>query len=460
MDRTDQLALPAPQAQRSWRNPALGQLADALTAAADVCIHPLVIVPLFIATLTESTVTVGLAVALVLGASALAHPLAAAFGHRALFRFGGLMGAVGLRAFALFSLAGTPVLYRGDPARQLNTGLLLLAAAALLDGLAAPLRLEFASGASAEAPLSRLRGRWALLGALAGVGGAFAVRPLLDRANLVGPAASADFVRVFLSAGVALTLATLCVVLMQPAAAPSPARGIVAQLSAFSGLVADNLAYGRFVVFRFLYALGAVAEPFYILYAVRELGGDGRTASIYLIVLALARAMGILLWRALGAQGGNRMVLQLCAFVRLLAPITALTLPPLLGSATLRDRLPGGNAISLIAFALVFAAAGVASAGLDLAAPVVQASITTPRERPAAGVLTHLALGVAAVAVLLGGVITDRLGFPFLFIVALVAGLGALLAGGLVDEPNLVVLRAPPSDRPAPRRRRRVRRED
>src|SRR5919199_1825820 len=337
MDRTDQLALPAPQARRSWRNPALGQLADALTAAADVCVHPLVVVPLFIATLTESTVTVGLAVALVLGASALAYPLAAAFGHRALLRFGGLMGAVGLRAFALFSLAGVPVLYRTEPARQLNSGLLLLAGAALLDG---------------------------------------------------------------------------------------------------------------------------VAAPFYILYAVRELGGDGRTASIYLVVLALARAAGIFLWRALGAQGGNRMVLQLCAFVRLLAPITALTLPPLLGSATLRDRLPGGNAISLIAFALVFAAAGAASAGLDLAAPVVQASITTPRERPAASVLTHLALGVAAVAVLLGGLIADRLGFPFLFIVALVAGLGALLAGGLVDEPNLVVLRAPPSERPAPRRRRRVRRDD
>ena len=460
MDRTDQLALPAPQARRGWRNPALGQLAVALTAAADVCIHPLVIVPLFIATLTESTVTVGLAVALVLGASALAHPLAAAFGHRALLRFGGLMGAVGLRAFALFSLAGIPVLYDGEPARQLNTGLFLLAAAALLDGLAAPLRLELASGSSAEAPLSRLRARWALLGALAAVGGAVAVRPLLDRADLVGPDAGGDFVQLFLLAGVALTLATLCVVLMQPAEAPSPARGVLAQLAAFSGLVGNNLAYGRLVFFRFVYALGAVAEPFYILYAVRELGGDGRTAGVYLVILAIARAVAVLLWRALGSQGGNRMVLQLCAFLRLLGPITALTLPPLLGSAALRDRLPGGGAATLVAFALVFAAMGAASAGLDLAAPVIQASITTPRERPAAGAVTHLALGVAAVAALLGGVIADRLGFPFLFIVALIAGLGALLAGGLVDEPNLVVLRAPPSDRPAPRRRRRIHRDD
>ena len=69
--------------------------------------------------------------------------------------------------------------------------------------------------------------------------------------------------------------------------------------------------------------------------------------------------------------------------------------------------------------------------------------------------MTHLALGGAALGALAGGLIADRLGFRFLFIGALVAGLVVLLAGGLVDEPNVVVMRAPPSERFAARRRRR-----
>ncbi len=164
----------------------------------------------------------------------------------------------------------------------------------------------------------------------------------------------------------------------------------------------------------------------------------------------------MLLWRGLGNGGGYALVLQLATFARTLAPITALTLPPLLGSATLRDRLPGGDTTSLVAFGLVFAAYGVASAGLDLATPAIQAAITTPRERVAAATLTHLVLACAALAAFFGGVIVDRLGYGFLFIAALLAGLVALLAGGLVEEPSAVVLRAPQTER-LPQRRRRAR---
>jgi MFS family permease len=139
--------------------------------------------------------------------------------------------------------------------------------------------------------------------------------------------------------------------------------------------------------------------------------------------------------------------------VRVLAPITALTLPPLLGSATLRDRLPGGEAANLVAFTVVFIAWGVASAGVDLAAPAIQAAITTPRERPAATIVTGMILAVSTVALPIGGLIVDRLGYSFLFIAALVAGVATLLAGGLVDEPGAIVVRAAQTDRAVMRRR-------
>lgn len=449
-ERTERLALPA---GRSWRNPALGQAADALAAMADMCVHPLVVLPLFIAGLTDSTVTIGLAIALVVAATALGYPLAIALEHRALLQFGGLMSALGLRALAFFLLAGAGLTIGANQARYLGITLIVLSAAALFGGFAAPLRLELASGASPESPLSSLRGRWVFISALAAIGGALLARLVLARADLRFPG---PFVQIFLLAGVILTLATLCAVLMQlpTRASPPDGRGLLAQLSTYVDLLINNLAYGRLVFFRLLYAAGAIADPFYIVYATRELGATWRTAGAYLVTYAVARAAAAPLWRALGLQAGNRMVLQLVTFVRLLAPITALTLPPLLGSATLRDRLPGGGATNLVAFGVVFAAAGMASAGLDLAAPVIQASITTPRERGAAAAVMHLALGGAALGALLGGLIADRLGFAFLFIITLVVGLGTLLSGGLVDEPALVIMRPPPSERPAPRRRR------
>jgi MFS family permease len=218
-------------------------------------------------------------------------------------------------------------------------------------------------------------------------------------------------------------------------------------------LLSNNLAYGRFVFFRILYACGALADPFYILYATRELGASAHIAAAYLVTLVIARAGATLGWRAVSIGSGNPMVLQLATFVRLLAPITALTLPPLLGSATLRDRLPGGDTTNLIAFGLVFAAWGAASAGLDLAAPAIQSALTTPRERGAAHFVTGVALAITTLALPLGGLIADRLGFSFLFIAALVLGLGTLLAGGLIDEPGVFVLRPAPNERPVLRRR-------
>lgn len=452
MEQTDHLALPVP---RRWRDAALDQVGDALATFVDTCVHPVVVVPLFLASMTDSSVTVGVALAFILAATALAYPVGAALERRAAYQQGGLIGAFGLRALALYALAGVAMFAGPGHAPPLALAVFLFVAIGLLGGFARPLRLELASGTSAEAPLGGLRARWALAGGVAAVLGALAARPLL----VVGsPLLPASYARLLILAGLILTLATTVAVLLRPAA-PAPPRGFLADARAFPGLVFDNLAYGRFLFFRVLYAIGAIADPFYILYATRELGGSGRAAGAYLLALAVTRAVAVLVWRSLRPRWGNQLVLQLSAFVRVLAPIVALTLPPLLGAAALRDRLPGDNAVSLVAFGLVFVAYGAAGAGLDLAAPALQAAITAPRERLDAAVVTNLALALGALSIIVGGVIVDRFGYAILFIVALIAGLAALLACGLLEEPGLVVMRAPPGERAPLRRRRRPARD-
>lgn len=464
MDQTtSRLALPgAVPARRDWRTPALGRVVEALTRAVDGCLHPIVVLPLFIAFLTPSIVAIGRAIAIILAAEMLGAAVGAAVAaalleRRPALRLGASLTATILRALALLALAGVGTGALAPPAGRplLDTCLALLAGAAVFGGFAAPLRPESAGGVGGLVTRGGGRSGWPLVGALATVAGALIARPYLARID--------DFLRdpygtvwsqLFLIGGLLTILVAIAAALIR---APGTAGMVGARhggLLAIPELLINNLAYGRFVFFRALYALGTIADPFYIIYATRELGGSGRTAAGYLLVLAIARAAGVVLWRTMGT--GNNLILQLAAFVRLLAPITALTLPPLLGSATLRDRLPGGGGANLVAFGAVFVAYGIASVGFDLAAPTIQAGMTTPRERAAAVTVTSLALAAVAPIALLGGVVIDRLGFPFLFIVALMVGLGGLFAGGLIEEPGAVTLRAPVGERLPQRRRRRV----
>jgi hypothetical protein len=457
MDTTKQLPAPrelAPPRLRRWPAPLFGGIAEVLTRLADVCLHPLIILPLFFAVSSDTNVEIGRAVALILAAGALAgavtSPLA---GDRwPKLRLLTLVVVTGAQALLLLGLARAGDWLTTNHAGLASGPLVVLIAAAACGGCAGIMRLGAARIVRAEGSWRTRWGRWTVLGIIGTLAGGYLARRELVRTAGAFPE---GYTRLFAIAGFA-TLAA-CAVLALVLVLEWRERGPLApgrpELLVVPELLSNNLAYGRFVFFRVLYACGALADPFYIIYATRELGAGVRAAAAYLVTLVVARAVTTLAWRALSIGSGNPMVLQLATFVRLLAPITALTLPPLLGSATLRDRIPGGDTTNLVAFGIVFAAWGAASAGLDLAAPAIQSALTTPRERGAAHFVTGVALAITTLALPLGGLIADRLGFSFLFIAALVIGLGTLLAGGLIDEPGVFVLRPAPNERPVLRRR-------
>ena len=443
-----------------WYAPLFGGLAEVLARLAEVCLHPLIVLPLFFGVLGSTSAGVGGAVALVLAAGLLGGALAAPFqvDRWPNLRLYALLGAIMLQAFILLVLANQGGRLANDRPAISGWPLVLLAIVAFGGGFAGIVRAAAAGIVRPEGSWRTRWGRWAVLGVVGTLIGGWLARNALARTGEVFPE---GFTRLFSIAGLALLatgllLAALIILQRVTGSAPvAPPRnpGNNFDLLALPDLLVNNLAYNRYIVFRILFALGALADPFFIIYATRELGASGRAVAAYLLTLAVARAVGILVWRTVSISAGNPMVLQLVAFVRVLAPITALTLPPLLGSATLRDRLPGGEAANLVAFTIVFIAWGVASAGVDLAAPAIQAAITTPRERPAATIATGMILAMSTVALPIGGLIVDRLGYSFLFIAALVAGVATLLAGGLVDEPGAIVVRAAQTDRAVMRRR-------
>ena len=456
METTRQLPPPAATATpaQSWRGTFLAGVAEVLDRLAETCLHPLIVLPLFFAAAGSSATAVGRALAIILGVAAIAGALVTPLGgeHWPRARLVAIVAATGLAGILLLALGRAGDWLTGQREGLSGGPLLILAVIGGCLGIGATLRPALARITRPDGSWRTRWGRWLLLGIVGTVLGGFVARG--PAARLVAPFPS-GFTTLFATAGGALIVAFVVLVALLALGWQGRAGGIPARadLLAIPELLANNLAYDRFVFFRALYACGALADPFYIIYAVRELGATGHNVGLYLIALVIARAVGAFIWRGLSIGAGNPLVLQLATFVRLIAPITALTLPPLLGSAALRDRLPGGDATSLFAFGLVFVAWGVASAGIDLAAPAIQTALTTPRERIAAGAVTGIVLALAMLALPLGGLIVDRLGFSFLFIAALLAGMGTLLAGGLIDEPGVLVLRAAPNERPILRRR-------
>jgi len=203
-------------------------------------------------------------------------------------------------------------------------------------------------------------------------------------------------------------------------------------------------AYRRYLVFRAFALFATAVEPFYIVYAVRELHATGRFVGSALLTLVLARALALGMGRFLARAVGTRLPLQLAALGRTLAATAAIALPAvwdtnLFGARFLSDDARGGS--FLIVFACLGAALGFNAAGqsgflLDTLPPVAY---------PGGIAFTNGFLAALSLVLIAGGVIADRRGIPALFAVAIALGVLSMLAGGVLREPRH--LRAPSPER-------------
>lgn len=306
---------------------------------------------------------------------------------------------------------------------------------------------EYASKLFASS--ARTVNRWLLFGSVGGILAILAVRGSLANGDLTS---LGNYTTPFVVAGSAALITAVVDLLAGAGVTPRPDRA-ASPLGVVAELLADNLAFGRLLLFQIVYHLGSLADPFFIVYALRELNAGGRAVIAYLLVLVITRSATLVVLRALIRELPNRTLLQLAAFTRLGASVAALTVPPLLNSAVIRDRLTPGNGALLAAYAIVFVALGAAGAASDHATPPLIASITRQHERHGALLLSRLTFGATSAVFILGALLADRLGYPFLFISALILGLAALLSSGLVDGPDLIVLRPGPTARHELRRR-------
>lgn len=399
-----------------------GQLVGVLSSAANAVLQPVIVLPTLILGFTDSWYLVALPAVLA-----------------------GLLWVVGARLGGLSAVRDRPGLWA--TAGTLIRLLAVIALAFVVDGhdrysddavlravmvcfglyvIGSGIASQAGALASSQSvPPARRTGFFvsrAFLGGVAAIVVALVAAALFANDSLAFPA---PYAVLFVIAAACLAVAAY---FQSTIAAPAPAAAPLRPSAPAAGRPDRGLA--SYIGFRWLVAASALADPFLVIYAIRDLSASPAVIGLYVAVLAAARLLTEPLWTRLARRGRIKGGLQAVAVIRVLVPALALTLPRLYDSALWTDRVTDSDVKGLV-FGLVFAAIGIAQGG--------QARLNLPylaqvqgRSGRLAWPLTNAIVATAALAPLLGAWIHSRWGLDEALLVAAGAALlGVLASGGL-----------------------------
>jgi MFS family permease len=254
------------------------------------------------------------------------------------------------------------------------------------------------------------RGRFFALangvGALLGLGGAAGVGVLLDRWGF-----PLGYGLCFLAGTVFLALSFVFLVMVREPAGASvgPRLPHGAYLKRLPALVRANRNLRRFLLARTLSTVGHMANGFFTVYALKQLGAGDAAVGAFTALMLAAQTAGAFAFGWLADRRGHVLVLSLGALAS--------------GSAAL-FALAAGSVPGLYP---VFVLAGLSLAATQVSGMAVGMELGPEAERP-----TYIAINnswvapFALIAPLLGGLLADRLGYGIVF--GLAAGFSVLAA--------------------------------
>jgi hypothetical protein len=413
-------------------NYVLGIGSGALLVLADTLIFPTIVLALFVSHLTDSPLAIGLVPAIGAGVWFLPQFGASLIlrGRRRHLPWATGASAVRAAAIALLAYVGYRADSMGDE-RLLRSFFICYIAYSLAAGFASVPSgsvIAKAIGTDRRRVFFSQRNLW---------GGAFALGAGLVIRQVLGPDGS-DFPRnytyLFIAAAIALVAATFLQATMQePARVANPPGQSTRHAIRDASAVLTDSNYRRFLLFRVLFSLSAIADPFLIVYAFREFDASGSMVGVYVALVVLSRFVANLFWQPLSERRGNRVVLQYTSVIRLLAPLIALMVPYVTKTTLYQDRVTNDNA-AIYAFGAVFVAYGVALSGQIVSNFGYVLDIVPAPRRPAAIGLANLILAAVSFIPVAGGSIVKRYGFEEVFLAAAFLGLAAVFAGGALTE--------------------------
>lgn len=377
------------------------------------------VMPVLVAQLTDSKLALGLIPAIFSLGGYLPQLLFANFTERLRYKkpftmwVGGLgeRGPYLLMALTIWWLAGSA------PALALVLFFCYLAATATALGAATPAWFDMIAKVI---PVQR-RGLYAGLGhglgALMGVVGAYFVGWIL--ATVAFPN---NFALLFGLAFAIMAISWLGLALTRepPSEMVKEQMPLTRYLRQLPAILRRDRNYQRFLICRTIIQMGTMAGGFFMVYGIERFQIDGAGVGLLTAVLVAGQAVMGLIWGVLADRFGHKRVLATAAFALALAALAA--------------WMADSQTWLVVTFALLgaYMAADTAS-GLNIIL-----EFCAPEDRPTYIGLTNTLLApVLTLAPLLGGWLAMTVGYPGLFMTALLfASLGGLLMAFWVREPR------------------------
>lgn len=192
----------------------------------------------------------------------------------------------------------------------------------------------------------------------------------------------------------------------------------------------------RFLIFRLLFGLADLADPFLIVYGMIEMRLGLVYVGLIILVLALSQIIGGITWTVVREARGSRRSMQLAAMLRFTGLILAAGVPMIARSEAWQHRFDSGDLGSWL-FVLAFFFIGLGqSTYLRNEQAYARRIAVDERLYPAALMLTNASLLITAIAALIGVWIIEASSLEMALVSASVLAFIALLASGVLVGPR------------------------
>ncbi len=180
--------------------------------------------------------------------------------------------------------------------------------------------------------------------------------------------------------------------------------------------------YRRLLLLRICHHSAGMSVPFFVPFAMQNLGISEATIGSFFIAMALTGVVSNIWWAHVGKHHGVRWVLIMTSAIMALPPLFALMVRFL----PFPWRTP--------CYYLVFSAEGAAVSGMWVGFMAYLLNIAPPLSRPTYLGFMNTLLFPMSFAPLLGGVLVNIVNYPGLFLMSVACGILALIVTTRLDE--------------------------
>jgi len=384
------------------------------------------VLPMFVSTLTSSSVLIGLSLTIRNLGWMLPQVLVARYVGSMPRKMPVALGAAILQRIALFAVALITLLWAGSRPELALVGYFVgLSLFALGDGITSVPWTDIVGRTVPHQRRGRLFGTMQVLGGILAFGAGFAVRRIIAHPSLPYPN---NFALLFFIGAALLMLSLLSFSRVREPATSLPTTrrdSLGVYLRRVPELFRRNPAAARLVVTRMLATGINLAVPFFAVFGRDALGFAPEAAGLFVSAQMVGTIVGSLGWARIGDFRGNRLLVRSTVLAATIAPLVPLALAPFAGSG-----------LAKLLYPLTFVVLGATFSGTWMGFTNYLIEITSEAERPYyLGAVNTLVAPFTFFGVL-GGLVVATAGYVVCFAVSAVLCLGALVVSAGLPEPR------------------------